>query len=125
MLKNLLIVGAGGFFGSIARYLVYLLIDKRVASSFPWSTFTVNVAGSLILGIIMGVILKTTMANDNMRLLLAVGFCGSFTTFSTFVSENMHLYYQKNLTAAFLYTTASIIFGLAAVFGGYMLGKSV
>lgn len=125
MLKNLLLVGLGGFFGSIARYLTYLLIDKRITSLFPWSTFAVNVAGSLLLGIIMGIMIKSTLINDNMRLLLAIGFCGSFTTFSTFAYENMFLYHQKALITALIYTLLSLIVGIAAVFGGYFIGKSI
>lgn len=125
MFKNLLLVGVGGFMGSIARYLVYLVVGKRLASIFPWSTFIVNIAGSLILGILMGIMIKTTMINDNVRLLVAVGFCGSFTTFSTFAYENMFLYQQKALPTAIGYTAASLILGLAAIFGGYFIGKSV
>lgn len=125
MLKNILIVGIGGFAGSIMRYLAYLFIDKRFPSLYPISTFTVNIIGSLLLGIITGLMLKSTMINDNMRLLLAVGFCGSFTTFSTFANENLFFINQKLLPTALLYTAASVILGLLAVYAGYVIGKAV
>ena len=125
MLKNIIIVGLGGFAGSAARYLAYLLIDKRFHSVYPLSTFSVNIIGSLILGIITGFLLKTTMASDNMRLFLAVGFCGSFTTFSTFAYENLFFLNQKMTSTALLYIAGSLFFGLIAVFAGYWFGKSV
>lgn len=123
-LKNLLFVGFGGFLGSICRYLTYVLIDKRFHSVYPVSTFTVNIIGSLILGIITGMLIKSGLINDNMRLFLAVGFCGSFTTFSTFAYENLFFYHQKLPGTALLYIGASLLFGFFAVFLGYELGKS-
>ncbi|ELR69083.1 CrcB protein [Fulvivirga imtechensis AK7] len=125
MIKNILLVGVGGFMGSIARYLVYLVVGKRLVSIFPWGTLIVNVGGSLILGIFMGIMIKTTMINDNIRLLIAVGFCGSFTTFSTFAYENMFLYQQKALPTALGYTFASLVIAIAAIFGGYFIGRSL
>lgn len=123
MLKNILIVGAGSFAGGVARYLTYLMIDKRFGSNLPIGTFTVNIIGSLILGVMAGLLLKNHL-NETARLALVVGFCGSFTTFSAFAFENMQLLNQKPL-AAFIYITASILIGIAAVIMGYYLGKSI
>lgn len=125
MLKNVLIVGLGGFAGSIARYLAYLLIDKRFPSAYPISTLSVNIIGSFVLGIITGLMLKTSGANDTLRLLLAVGFCGSFTTFSTFAYENLFFINQKLIPTALIYISASLILGLLAVFAGHWVGKTV
>ena len=125
MFKNILIVGLGGFAGSIARYLAYILIDKRFPSSYPISTLSVNIIGSFILGIITGVLLKTTMTSDAARLFLAVGFCGSFTTFSTFAYENLFLINQKMSSVAIIYISASLILGLLAVFAGHWAGKAI
>lgn len=123
MLKNILIVGAGSFVGGIARYLTYHFIDKRIAGSFPFNTFTVNIIGSLLLGIIAGLLIKNHL-NDTTRLALAVGFCGSYTTFSTFALENMQLLNEKPATAL-VYISSSVIIGLAAVVLGFYLGKSI
>ncbi|MBL6447308.1 fluoride efflux transporter CrcB [Fulvivirga sp. 29W222] len=125
MFKNVLIVGLGGFMGSIARYLTYILIDKRFPSIYPVSTLTVNVIGSFILGIITGFLLKNNIPNDTMRLLLAVGFCGSFTTFSTFAYENLFFINQKLVPTAFIYIFVSLTLGLLAVFAGHWVGKSI
>lgn len=122
MIKNLLLVGLGGFFGSILRYLTYLAIDKRLTISFPLSTFTVNIIGSLILGVIVGLSMKDNL-NEHTRLFLAVGICGSYTTFSTFALENINLLSQKDLLISFIYIAFSIIIGLAAVFIGQWVVK--
>jgi len=123
MLKNILLVGLGGFFGSIARYLTYLVIDKKLPMTFPLSTFTVNVIGSLILGFFAGMLIRHHFT-ETARLLIAVGFCGSFTTFSTFAYENLQLLWEKPLMSV-AYIIASVAFGLLMVFLGYSLGKSV
>lgn len=122
MIKNILLVGFGGFLGSILRYVTYLAIDKRFESTFPLSTFAVNVIGSLLLGLIVGWSLKGTIS-DPMRLLLAVGLCGSFTTFSTFAMENLNLLTNKELLTSFVYIAASIVVGVGAAFVGQWLVK--
>ena len=121
MIKNILLVGIGGFTGSIARYLVYVFIEKRLTSYFPLSTFVVNIMGSLILGIIAALVFKNHI-NESMRLLLAIGFCGSFTTFSTFAYENLQLLNQKPLMAL-SYTAASLVLGIFLTYCGFELGK--
>ncbi|MTI21283.1 fluoride efflux transporter CrcB [Fulvivirga sp. RKSG066] len=123
MLKNILLVGLGGFFGSIARYLVFLLIDKRWSTAFPLSTFTVNIVGSLILGFFAGMLIRHHFT-ESARFFIAVGFCGSFTTFSTFAYENMQLLWEKPWMAA-IYIIASLSVGLGMVFLGYHLGRNV
>ncbi|UII29168.1 fluoride efflux transporter CrcB [Fulvivirga maritima] len=125
MLKNVLLVGLGGFLGSTSRYLTYYLIDRKVESLYPWSTFTVNIVGSLILGILLGFIAKAHLANDHLRLVFAVGFCGSFTTFSSFMYENLYLFQQKAYSTSMLYLIGSIVLGFIAVFAGQALGRSM
>ena len=122
MIRNLLIIGLGGFTGSILRYLVYVLLDRRVAN-WPWATFAVNIGGSFLLGLFMGYYLLQDQGNHLARLLFAVGFCGSFTTFSTFAFENWQLLEQKMWTTALIYTGASVIISLLAVFAGIALGR--
>ncbi|MTI40258.1 fluoride efflux transporter CrcB [Fulvivirga lutimaris] len=122
MLKNIVLVGLGGFLGSTLRYLVYLFVDKRFIGSFPMATFSVNIIGSFLLGLLVALSFKNSLS-ESMRLLLAVGLCGSFTTFSTFAMENFSLLSQKELMTSFLYISLSVVIGLAAAFVGQWVGK--
>ena len=123
MLKNILLVGLGGFAGSVLRYLAYISIDKNLPMSWPLATFTVNIFGSLILGFIYGLLHKTTFVSQDTRLLLAVGFCGSFTTFSTFAFENLQMIQQKAFLSLISYTGLSLIIGIGAAYLGFFLAK--
>ena len=122
-MKQLLLVGIGGFLGSTLRYLTYLWIEQRYEKAFPLSTFIVNIIGSLLLGIVLGFIAKVYAAGNEMRLLLGVGLCGSYTTFSTFAVENIRFLYQKDLLTSLLYIIASVVLGLLAAHLGYTLIK--
>lgn len=122
-MKQVLLVGVGGFAGSVLRYLAYLWIDKRFEGVFPLSTLFVNTLGSLILGLIVGLFIKSNISPE-LRLFLGVGICGSFTTFSTFAMENVSLLEQKDMVTAASYTLASIILGMVMAFAGYWIGKS-
>ncbi len=122
MLRNIVLVGLGGFIGSTLRYLVYLFVDKRFIHSFPIATFSVNIIGSFLLGLLVALSFKNNLP-ESMRLLLAVGLCGSFTTFSTFAMENFSLLSQKDIMTSFLYISLSIVIGLAAAFAGQWVGK--
>ena len=117
-MKALLLVGAGGFAGSALRYLISrLMLPWAVSSGFPFSTLTVNVAGSLLIGALMGLGLSGGWA-----LLCIVGFCGGFTTFSTFSLETVTLLRAGSYVPAALYMWASMVLSIAAVCGGYYLG---
>lgn len=125
---DILAVGAGSCAGGIARFLtgrLFALNSAASASLFPWSTFTVNVAGSLIIGIIYGLIDRGTTLTDAWRLFLTVGFCGGFTTFSTFMHENMLLFGRGNFAMLLLYAAASFAAGLAMVYAGHWLARSI
>jgi CrcB protein len=123
MLKNILLVGIGGFAGSISRYLVYAWLER--GRSLPLGTMTVNFAGSLILGIFIGYYMGKGAEPNNLRLLLAVGFCGSFTTFSTFALEMWDMLTDNRTDVMILYLLASITGGLLLVFIGIWLGKMI
>ena len=117
-MKALLLVGAGGFAGSALRYLISrLMLPWAVSSGFPFSTLTVNVAGSLLIGALMGLGLSGGWA-----LLCIVGFCGGFTTFSTFSLETVTLLRAGSYLPAALYMWSSVVLSIAAVCGGYYLG---
>lgn len=119
-MKQLLLVGFGGFIGSIARFLVSKLNIYTGFFSIPVGTLTVNVVGSLIIGIIAGFAAKSELISSDMRLFLMVGICGGFTTFSSFTNENMILMQNGQFLSAFLYTNLSLLFGFFAVYLGYI-----
>ena len=122
-MKQVLLVFIGGGVGSALRYLVGIFF-KLSASGFPWGTFTVNVVGSLIIGVLMGLTFKNTTLLDNQTLLLVTGFCGGFTTFSAFAYENQIFLKEGDLTSFLIYTIGSVGVGLAAVFLGLFISKS-
>ncbi|NIT57685.1 MAG: fluoride efflux transporter CrcB [Aliifodinibius sp.] len=122
MLQSIIAVGVGGFFGSILRYLISHYINISTHSTFPFGTLTVNVVGSLLIGIIIGATLEGDLTKS-MRLLLATGFCGGFTTFSSFSYEFFSLLQHEQTGYAFLYATASFVLGLAFVWLGFLLIK--
>jgi CrcB protein len=122
-MKQVLLVFIGGGVGSSLRYMVGKFL-KTSASGFPWSTFSVNVLGSLLIGILMGATLKNSSFSENQTLLLITGLCGGFTTFSAFAYENQVFLKEVDFTSFFIYTFGSIGLGLAAVFLGLFISKS-
>jgi len=120
MIKNLLIIGTGGFLGSIARYLVSQLNLTVSFHSIPVGTLTVNVAGSFMIGFLTGIAEKSMILTPEWRLFLMVGLCGGFTTFSAFANENLMLIHTGQGLAVLLYTGLSIFLGFLAVYLGYV-----
>ncbi|HTF20452.1 MAG TPA: fluoride efflux transporter CrcB [Chryseolinea sp.] len=117
-LTRILLVGVGGFLGSIARYVTVKTLDNRINQAFPFGTFTVNVVGCFLLGLIVGVVGRQSNGSEAWRAFLAVGFCGGFTTFSAFALENHSLLADRLLSTAALYIIASVVSGILAVFLG-------
>ena len=120
MLKNLLIIGTGGFLGSVVRYLVSQLNLTVSFHSIPVGTLIVNVAGSFIIGFLTGIAEKSMILTPEWRLFLMVGLCGGFTTFSAFANENLMLIHNGQLMSVLLYTGLSIFLGFLAVYLGYV-----
>ena len=123
MLKSLLFVGLGGGIGSIFRYLTSFYIARYVPAKFPLATFTANILGCFLIGLLFGYFEKNNVVNSDMKLLFVTGFCGGYTTFSTFGYENISLFQSNNSLLAFAYIGASLIFGLLAVWLGLFLTK--
>jgi len=121
MIKNVLLIGLGGFIGSIARYFVSMLNLSVNFFSIPVGTLLVNVSGSLIIGFLTGIAAKSTILTAEWRMFLMVGLCGGFTTFSTFANENLMLIHNGQVFSFILYTALSIFLGFLAVFLGYAL----
>ena len=122
-MKQVLFVFIGGGVGSALRYLVGKILNTT-SFGFPWGTFSVNVIGSLLIGLLMGFVLKNSSLSENQTLLLITGFCGGFTTFSAFAYENQVFLKEGDFTSFFIYTLGSIALGLAAVFLGLFISKS-
>lgn len=120
----ILLVGAGGFVGSVARFLSGQLIVRYYPSSFPWGTFAVNIVGCFLIGMIYAFSEKGNLLSPEMRLLLATGFCGGFTTFSSFAYESIALMKDGELFYTFLYVAASIVIGFLAAYLGVFIVKS-
>ena len=120
LLKDSLIVGAGGFLGAIARFLVGTWIVSRYGASFPWATFGINVSGSFLLGLLVTLFLQSCPCQPNWRLLLAVGFLGAYTTFSTFEYESARSRLLLGCPGNLL---GSVVAGYLAVWLGIRLGQ--
>jgi CrcB protein len=116
----LLVVAAGGAVGSVARYGTGVWLAP-VSGSFPWATLLVNVAGALLIGWLARVF-SAAEANHVLRLALTAGFCGGFTTFSTFSAETVQLVQQGRLKSAALYVGLSLVLGLTATMVGLSMG---
>ncbi|MDR1405932.1 MAG: fluoride efflux transporter CrcB [Prevotellaceae bacterium] len=123
MIKNALIVGLGGGAGSMLRYLASLLALRYCAGWFPWATWTVNVLGCLLAGMLFT--LWGHAADATARLLWLAGFCGGFTTFSAFAVENMQCMQTGEYGKIICYTSASILSGFAAVWLGTAILKTI
>jgi CrcB protein len=100
-----------------------LLTSKFFPTTFPLATFLVNIIGCLIIGVVMGLYLKNNISNLDTKLLMVTGFCGGFTTFSTFAQENVSLLQANNITIAIIYTGISVILGLTFVWLGLFITK--
>lgn len=122
MLRTLLLIGLGGGLGSILRYLINVWMQKNITNGFLYATFTVNLIGSLLIGLLMGYILKTNGASD-LKFLMVIGFCGGFTTFSSFAYENYTLLQSGNISSSILYTIASVVLCVLAVWLGIVLAQ--
>lgn len=115
MTLALVMLGAG--LGAPCRWWLDRLIQSRHDSVFPWGTFSINVLGSLLLGFVLGV-----GSPNELVLLLGTGFCGGFTTFSTFGFESVRLAAEGSGAVALLNAGASLSVGLLAAFAGWYLG---
>lgn len=123
MFRLILIVGFGGFLGTIARFLASRYVQSQILSAFPYGTFIVNIVGCFLIGLFFGISEKGNLMSADWRMFLTVGFCGGFTTFSTFANENMALLRDGNFFFFALYTSLSIFLGLLATYFGNLLTK--
>lgn len=121
-MKNLILIFIGGGLGSMVRYIVVKYINQ-MPSGFPMGTFLVNIIGSLAIGLILGFAARSNGLSESQIIFLATGFCGGFTTFSTFSHEN-HIFMKNGEFGMFaVYSIGSFALGFLAVFLGVFLAK--
>jgi CrcB protein len=121
MVKSLVIVGLGGFIGSVARYFISAYFQQDISSVFPWGTFIVNITGCFLIGIVYGLSERGEVLSLEIRLFLTVGLCGGFTTFSTFSNDAWMLLRQEEWFRFALYASLSLFSGLVAVYLGRLI----
>ena len=115
----------GGALGSAARYIVTTIVQSRATTTFPVGTWLINVSGSILLGFLMRYGLERSTASPEIRLLLTTGFCGGYTTFSTFSYETARLIEDGDWRQSALYIVASVTVALAGTFAGFALARGL
>jgi len=124
MIVRVALVAAGGAAGAVGRYLLGAWIAARVGPAFPWSTFVINVSGSFLIGIVLGLATEGVLSAEA-RLFLAVGVLGGYTTFSTFSYETLELLADGTIGAFLLNVLGQLAAGLAAVALGLALSRAL
>ena len=115
----------GGAIGTVARYLLTLAVQPRAGAGFPVATLLINVTGSVLLGFLMRYGLERATASPEVRLLLTTGFCGGYTTFSTFSYETARLIEDGEWQRGLAYIVASVVLSLGGTFIGFALARSL
>jgi len=122
---RVLLIGGFGALGAIARHLVDGWLGGVGRGEFPWATFTVNIAGSFALGVLVALTSSGVLESANWRFAIGVGFLGAFTTFSTFTYQAIALAEGPAQGTALLYVAGSVLLGLAAAYCGLQLGRLI
>ncbi|MCS7001867.1 MAG: fluoride efflux transporter CrcB [Dehalococcoidia bacterium] len=124
-MREVLLVGVGGFLGANARYWIAQFAAQRFGVAFPYGTLAINVTGSLVLGVFLAIVETRVPLSYDARLLFAVGFLGAYTTFSTFTVEVLALIERAEFVAAATYVLASVVIGLLAAAVGVWIGRAI
>jgi fluoride exporter len=120
-MNKIILVFIGGGIGSVARYGIGSFFSRLMNGVFPWGTFAINIAASFVLGLLAGFFILRQGEYETQRLLIGVGFCGGFSTFSTFTLELFQMIKDGNTAMAFIYVIASVIAALLAFWSAQMI----
>ena len=118
-----LLIGIGGILGANARYWIADWAAQRFGTEFPYGTFIINTSGSFLLGLFMAFLQDRAFIHPNYRLFFATGFCGAYTTFSTLTYESLRLFQDGSVLLGFTNMLGSLLIGMLAIFGGFLLGR--
>ena len=125
MLKTILLIGSGGFLGSVLRYFSQIAVQRYVPSFFPVGTMFVNIVGSLIIGLVYGYVDRGQYFTPEIRMFMAVGFCGGFTTFSSYTWDIINISSSYGFLYNLLYVAGSIVLGVLFAWLGMVLIKGL
>lgn len=125
MLRTILIVGTGGFIGSVMRYLVQFYVEKGMSSTFPMGTLIANIAGSFIIGMVFELAEKGNLMSSEWRIFLTVGICGGFTTFSAFAYNNFTMIKEHSYGQLLFNLGGNIFLGILAVYVGIIVIRAI
>jgi len=122
---TLLVVGAGGFLGAVARYLIDGWVSSAAGGRFPWGTLVVNLSGSFVLGFLFALSVERAVIPTSIRAPVLIGFIGAYTTFSTLTLESWRLIEDGSYALALGNIGGSMLLGIVAVFAGLTLGRAL
>lgn len=125
MMYHVFLVAAGGAIGAVLRHLTNLAAMRAFGSAFPWGTLGVNVAGCFAMGLFIELLARRFGDSNEIRLFVATGLLGGFTTFSAFSLDFVALYQRAELLNAFIYVTASVVISILALFLGLWVAKNI
>lgn len=125
MIRNLLLIGAGSFIGGICRFLCQQLVQKHFPSSIPLGTLSVNIIGCFLIGVLYGLSTRGNILSPELRLFAATGFCGGYTTFSSFAYENIILMQNGQFFYTAVYIILSVVVGFTAVYAGLLFTELI
>ncbi len=124
-MNHLLLVALGGGIGAGLRHFTSLMMLRLFGPGFPWGTFTVNIVGSFIMGLFIELLARRSGTPPELRIFVATGMLGGFTTFSAFSLDTAVLYERGALLTAFFYVAASVLLAIAALFAGMAIARNI
>lgn len=125
ILNDVIWVTLGGIFGANLRYFISTMSSKYISASLPWGTLIVNVTGSLVIGFFLTWVTEQVFADPRLRLLIVVGFCGAYTTFSSYSYETVALLQQSHYGLALMNCLVNNVFSLLATLTGVIIARAL
>jgi fluoride exporter len=122
-MNQLMLIFIGGGLGSLTRFSLSKFIQENIDKTFPFGTLGVNILASIVLGIFVGMVEVKSLTNPNYKALIAIGFCGGFSTFSTFSNDTLQLIQNNRMLEALMNILLNVTLCILATFGGITLAK--